>query len=33
MKELPIIVAQTEVGKTVKLKFGEIKKRLLKKLN
>ena len=33
MKELPAIVAQTKVGKQLKLKFGEIKKKLQKKLN
>ena len=30
MKQLPIIVARTEVGKKVKVKFGEIKKKLIK---
>ena len=33
MKELPKIVAETEVGATVNVKFGEIKERLLKELH
>ena len=33
MKELPIIVAQTEVGKTVDVKIGETRERLIKRLN
>ena len=33
MKELPKIVAQTDVGKTVEVIIGETKKKLLKILN